>query len=85
MLGAQCPIAALEKTLLKNNKLENSSLTEPNDKVQLQQDFDDDSLSSKIASNSCEITDKVEKNSCNSLNGQQQKKHKKKRKVTFEI
>ena len=81
MLGAQCLIAALEQSLLKNTELENCSLTEPENSVESRQDTDDSSLISKIASNTCHTTDNVIQNS--PLNGQQHKKHKKKRKVIF--
>ncbi|XP_032455132.1 kinectin isoform X9 [Nasonia vitripennis] len=79
-VGAQCLIAALEKTLLKNTELENCSLAEPENSVESQQDIDDGSLTSKFASNTCRTTENVIQNSCNPLNGPQHKKHKKKRK-----
>jgi DnaJ-class molecular chaperone len=84
MLGAKCQITALEKSRLKKTELDKRCVTETECSVESRQDIDDSSLTSKLASNTCHMTDNIIQNNCNSLNGQQHKKHKKRRKVNPE-
>ncbi|XP_043272558.1 kinectin-like isoform X3 [Venturia canescens] len=74
-------IAALEKTLLKNADYENSSVSDNTASFeQSQRENDDSSLTSEINSNHCHTAEHETQASRNPLNGQHQKKHKKKRK-----
>ncbi|XP_043503518.1 ribosome-binding protein 1-like isoform X4 [Polistes fuscatus] len=79
-LAAQNLIAALESTFLKNTEFANCSMTKSMNLVQSQQEIDNSSLTSKYSSKSCHMTDHNTQASWNPLNGQQHKKHKKKRK-----
>ncbi|XP_015597971.1 kinectin isoform X4 [Cephus cinctus] len=78
-LAAQSLLAALEKTF-KNTELANCSITEPINSLQSQAENDNRSLTSKISPKTCHTTDHNTQASWNPLNGQQHKKHKKKRK-----
>ncbi|XP_076235212.1 uncharacterized protein LOC143179757 isoform X3 [Calliopsis andreniformis] len=79
-LAAQTLIAALENTPLKNTEFANCSVTKPVNLVQSQQEIDNSPLTTKYSSKSCHMTDHNTQASWNPLIGQQNKKHKKKRK-----
>lgn len=75
-------IATLEKSLLKNADNEKSSVSNESASFeQSQQENDDSSFTSEINSKYCHAAENETQASRNPLNGQHQKKHKKKRKV----
>lgn len=79
---AQSLLAALEKTL-KNTEIEKCTVTEPTDLVECdhQEPPDTGFLISKTSPQTCQMIEHNTQASWNPLNGQQHKKHKKKRKV----
>ncbi|XP_067204916.1 kinectin isoform X3 [Linepithema humile] len=80
-LASQALITALESTLLKNTEFANCSITKPvNLTSQSEQEIENSPLTTKYSSKSCHMPDHNTQANWNPLNGQQHKKHKKKRK-----
>lgn len=77
MRATQSLLAAIEKTLIKNPEPENCSITSTKLVVESQQDYNRDSFTSELNSDNCHTA----AYDVQSINGQQHKKHKKKRKV----
>ncbi|XP_057337628.1 ribosome-binding protein 1-like isoform X3 [Microplitis mediator] len=76
MRATQSLLAAIEKTLIKNPEPENCSITSTKLVVESQQDYNRDSFTSELNSDNCHTA----AYDVQSINGQQHKKHKKKRK-----